>query len=164
MKPPRSQGRDAVESLAAAPIGRLTQRRPGKTSDRQQPRTGLRCEHRPELRNELRLGAEQLGETLSQPLRVLVRSRVLDEPSIGAHRATLSHQLDQPLDSAPARAHALDGPELRFNLQDRLEVERRSEPCGRGADPAAAPQILKRVDDEPLPDLLASPARGGDHP
>ncbi len=131
------QPRPSVSYLNAAPERPPTDSVPGPT---------LRCAYWSDLGDELRLRAEQLGETLCQPLCVLVRIRVLDEPSIGAHRAALSHQLDQPLDTAPARAHALDGLELRFDHQDRLEVERRSEPCGGAADPAAAPQILKRVE------------------
>ena len=69
----------------------------------------MSCEYRSDLGDELRLGAEQPGETLGQPLCVLVRIGVLDEPSIGAHGAALSHQLNQPLDPALERAYALDG-------------------------------------------------------
>lgn len=119
----------------------------------------MRCDHRAHLRTEFRRRAEQLGEILRQPLRVLVGLGVVDEPSIDAHRAALAHQLDQPLDSAPTRPYPLDSPELGFDHQDRFEIECRAEPCRRATDTPTAPQILKCVDEQPLSDLLARPAR-----
>src|SRR5271167_618612 len=85
------------------------------------------------------LTAEQLGETLCQPLRVLVRIRVLDEPSVGAHRAALAHQLDQPLDPAPARPHALDGPELRFDL--KIGLRSSADPIHAATPPIRPPRL-----------------------
>lgn len=64
------------------------------------------CDYRSDLGYELGLSAEQLGETLCEPLRLPVRIGVLHEPPVGADRAPWSHKLDQPLDPAPLGAHA----------------------------------------------------------
>jgi hypothetical protein len=121
-----ARGRPAV--TIATSTTPAAQRRTGKTSGPQRSRTDVRCDHRSNLVDELRLRAEHLGESVCQPLGVLVRIRVLDEPSISAHRTAFSHQFDQPLDPAPARAH--DVLDLGLDCNDRLEVERRSDSCG----------------------------------
>ena len=57
--------------------------------------------------------------------------------------------LDQPPQGLGARPDPLDRGDLLLEREDRLDLERRAEPRGRGADAAAAAQVLERVDREP---------------
>ena len=58
----------------------------------------------------------------------------------------LAGELDQPLEGAPSRAHALDRGDLLPEGQDRLDPERRAQPCLSRADPASLAQVLERVE------------------
>ena len=68
--------------------------------------------------------------------------------------------LDQPLEGAPSRAHALDRGDLLPEGQDRLDLQRRAQPCLSGADPAPLAQVLERVEREPHLERVAAPLGG----
>ena len=71
-----------------------------------------------------------------------------------------AQQVDHPLERAARGPDPLDRGDLRLDRQDRLDLQRRAEPCLRARDPPAAPQVLERVDREPQLQLGArAPAR-----
>ena len=69
-------------------------------------------------------------------------------------------RIDQPLEGAPSRAHALDRGDLLPEGQDRLDPERRAQPCLSGADPAPLAQVLERVEREPHLESVAATLGG----
>ena len=77
------------------------------------------------------------------------RLDVLDDPAVGAGLVALAPVVDHALERALGRAHALDRLDLLAQGQDRLDLQRRAEVGLRAADPAAAAQVLQRVDGEP---------------
>ena len=67
--------------------------------------------------------------------------------------------VDEPLERAPGRAHALDRRDLALDREDRLDLQRRADPRLRRADAPAAAQELERVDREPASSGRARSAR-----
>ena len=70
-------------------------------------------------------------------------------------RLALAGELDHALERAAAGADALHRRDLLLERQDRLDLQRRAEPRLGRADPAAAAQVLERVDREPHLQRLA---------
>ena len=70
-----------------------------------------------------------------------------------------AQQVDHPLERPPRGPDALDRGDLGLDGQDRLDLQRRAEPRLRAGDPAAAAQVLERVDREPHLQLRARLAR-----
>src|SRR5439155_2543645 len=108
-------------------------------------------------------GAEELAAGLDEPLRLLGRLDVLDDPAVGAVVAAGVHVVDEAVEGAARGAHALDREDLALDREDRLDLQRRAEHGLRLADSPAALQVLERVDGEPDLQLLAHAAHRVDH-
>ena len=65
-----------------------------------QARAGVGADHRPDLRDPLRLAAEQLAAARDQLGGALGRLDVLDDPAVGALVAAAAHVVDHPLEGA----------------------------------------------------------------
>src|SRR6478736_7652577 len=80
-----------------------------------------------------------------------------DQPwaDVRAVVAALARVVDHPLECAAPGAHPLDGRDLLAQSQNRLDLERRAQPCLCGPDPAALAEVLERVDREPHLQLVA---------
>ncbi len=92
---------------------------------------------------------------VDQGRRGLVVLDVLDDPAVEARLVVLAGVVAQALDRAGPGAHALDRGDLLLEGEDRLDLQRRADPGAGAADPAAAAQVLERVDREPHLQLLA---------
>ncbi len=137
-----------------------SQQRGGHAPDAEHSGADVGAEHGADLGHERRLGAEDVAALLDQVPSRLVVLDVLDDPRVGAVGVASAGVLDQPLEGAPSRAHALDRGDLLPEGEDRLDLERRAQPCLRGADPAPLAQVLERVDREPHLERVAA-ALGG---
>src|SRR4051812_28386842 len=94
-------------------------------------------------------GLELRGELLDPGVR-----RVEDREAL--HRSS-RQQLDQALPSLSLGPNAIDRlHEPIGDLDDRLDREQRSDRCLRTADPAAALEVLERVEGEVDPDVVAA--------
>ncbi len=113
------------------------------------PGAGVRAEDRADLGDEHGLAVEYLTALLDQVARRLGVLDVLDDPGVGAVGVALAGVLDQALEGAATGPHALDRSDLILEREDRLDLQRRPEQRPRGADTAAPPQELERVDREP---------------
>ena len=168
--PPDAPGSDGPSSPPAAAAGtdaqaeaearlttsvRTSPRRRGQPADADHPRAGMGADHGSDLADEARLAAEDLDPALDEPLRLVGRLDVLHAPGVGAVGVQRAHVLDHPLERAPRGAHALDGRDLRFQREDRLDLQRAADPRLRAADAATAAQVLERVEHEPDPQRLA---------
>ena len=71
----------------------------------------------------------------------------MKKTSAPASRCSRSSRTSRSI-ARPCGAHALDGRDLAVDREDRLDLQRRAEERLRGADPAAAAQVLERVDGE----------------
>ena len=92
---------------------------------------------------------------VDQSLGLLGRLDVLDDPAVGACVVEFLRVLDHALERAPGRAHALDGGDFVLEREDRLDLQRTSEPGLGFADASAAAQVLERVQTEPDAQRLA---------
>src|SRR4051794_12661918 len=142
----------AFSISALAELGHVTG---GDTAHSEQPRPHVGPDHRAVLAHEQRLAAEDLPAAVGKPLRLLGRLDVLRDPGVGPRLVALAGVVDHPLERALARSHALDRRHLRLHGEDRLDLERRSDPGARRAYAAAALQELERVDREPHLEVLA---------
>ena len=113
------------------------------------PGPGVGREHGPDLAHEHRLAAEHLAAALHQPRGLVLGRDVLDHPGVGAGLVALAAVVQQPLERARAGAHALHGRQLALQREDRLDLQRRSDPGAGRADPPAALEELQRVHGEP---------------
>ena len=144
----RAGGASAPPAPLSAGAAQLQQPR-RHAADAEQPRAGVGADHRPDLRDPLRLAAEQLAAALDQLGGALGRLDVLDDPAVGALVAARAHVVDHPLERAPGGADALDRRDLGLEREDRLDLQRAAQPGLRAADAPAALQVGERVDAEP---------------
>src|SRR3954453_9770557 len=108
-------------------------------------RARVRADHRPDLRDELRVAPVDLPPALGHPLGDLGDLDVLDGERVAAVLAPLLEMCDQAIEGAARGAHALHRLHLTLDREDRLDLERRADPRPRGADAAAPAQVLERV-------------------
>ncbi len=87
----------------------------------------------------------------------LGRLDVLHHPGVGAVLAAAAQQVDHLLERALGGPHPLDRGDLGLDGEDRLDPQRRAQPRLGAGDPAAAPQVLERVDGEPHLQLRRGP-------
>jgi hypothetical protein len=118
-------------------------------------------QHRPDLRREHGVVAEDVAAALGKGGGLVGRLDVLDHPRVHPRGLALARVVDHPLERALAGAHALDGRHLGLQGQDRLDPQGRPEPRAGGADPATALQELQGVDREPHLQRLARLSSGG---
>src|SRR4051794_41490777 len=110
-------GADSREGFGRSDRAEQLARQPG---DADQPGTDVRADDGPDLRDELRRAAVDLGAALGQALDDVGRLDVLDEEHVGAAVAPLLEAVDESLERAPRRAHALDRRDLALDREDRL--------------------------------------------
>lgn len=95
-----------------------------------------------------------LGVPFAVPLAVLMGARadrlpaareqpggldVLDDPRVRAVVMPAAQVVDHALECPACGSHPLDGRDLRLDREDRLDLQRRPQPCARGADTPASP-------------------------
>src|SRR5205823_4496159 len=107
---------------------RLLKQRRRHAADAQQPRPDVSADHGADLRDEQRLGAEDLAAALDESLCLVASLDVLDDPGVGAVLGACAEVVGHALEGATGSADALDRGDLRLDGEDRLDLERRSDP------------------------------------
>src|SRR5262245_3392205 len=138
-----------------APVGGLVHEAARHRAGPEQPRPGVCREDRAELAHDRRAVAVDLRAALDQLAAQVRRVDVLRGPRVGARIGAPARVVEQALEHPLRGAHPLDGRHLVLHGEDGLHLQRRADPGARGADAAAAPEELERVDREPEPELLA---------
>jgi hypothetical protein len=112
------------------------------------------ADDRADLGDEEGLGAHHLAAALDETLSIVGIADVLDDPGVVAVVLELLRVLDETLEDAASGPNPLDRRDLVVEGEDRLDLQGRAHPGAGGADPAAATQVLERVDREPHPQVL----------
>src|SRR5881394_225207 len=107
-----------------------------------------------DLGDEGWLAAEDFATVVDQAGGGLVVLDVLDDPGVEVGVVALAGIVAQALDRAGPGADTLHRGDLLLQGEDRLDLQRRANEGAGAADPAAAPQVLERVDREPHLQLL----------
>src|SRR3954453_19042798 len=93
----------------------------------------------PDLRDEGRIGAEELAPALDQLLRHVRRLDVLNHPPVLAAIVQFLENPPHPGERPLARPDAFDRRDPAIEREDRLDLQRRPQPRLRAAEaPAAA--------------------------
>src|SRR5262249_19816050 len=99
-------------------LGEVAQR---DRADAEQTRPDVRPDHRTDLRDEDRSGAEYLPPALDESRALVRRLDVRDPPAVGAVALARAEVVDEPLEGAPGGPHPLDRRDLGLDRQDRLD-------------------------------------------
>src|SRR6476620_2023522 len=95
-----------------------------QAGDAEDARADVRADDRADLGDQLRVAPEDLATALGQALGLALRLDVLDGEAVTAVLAPRLEVRDEPLEGARRSAHALDGLDLAFDREDRLDPQR----------------------------------------